>query len=217
MNPSGRLLLEAYRLMLAHFGHRSWWPGDTPFEIMVGAILTQNTNWGNVEKAIANLKRDGLLSARKMYALHPMKLAQLIRPAGYFRVKTKRLRSFLKYFVERYDGSTKKMITDDLMRLRSELLEVSGIGPETADSILLYALHKPTFVVDAYTKRILMRHNLCSEDATYYEIQDLFMDNLKHDVPMFNDYHAQLVQVGKTYCKPNNPRCDQCPLNGWNW
>lgn len=217
MTPTGKLLKEAYRKLHAYFGHRNWWPGDTPFEIMVGAILTQNTNWGNVEKAIANLKRDGLLSAQKLYALHPAKCASLIRPAGYFRVKTKRLRSFLKFFIANYAASTKRMADKDLEPLRHELLSVNGIGPETADSILLYALNKPTFVIDAYTKRILYRHRLCSEETTYDELQEIFMDHLDHDAELFNDYHAQLVQVGKTYCRPQKPRCDDCPLNGWNW
>lgn len=211
------LLMEVYRLMHAHFGHRRWWPGDTPFEIIVGAILTQNTNWQNVEKAIANLKRDGLLTARKLYELHPMRLAQLIRPAGYFRVKTKRLRSFLKFFIEKYGGSTKRMMKGEKDDLRDELLSVNGIGHETADSILLYALKKPVFVIDAYTKRILNRHYLCGEDATYDELQEIFMDHLPHRVTLFNDYHAQLVAVGKTYCRPQSPRCSDCPLNGWNW
>jgi endonuclease-3 related protein len=217
MTPTGKLLEEAYRRLHAHFGHRSWWPGETPFEIIVGAILTQNTNWQNVEKAIANLKRDGLLNARKLYALHPSKCASLIRPAGYFRVKTKRLRSFLKFFIENYSASTKRMESEELGSLRHELLSVNGIGPETADSILLYALGKPVFVIDAYTKRILHRHRLCSEEATYDELQEIFMDNLKHEAKLFNDYHAQLVEVGKTYCRPQNPRCDECPLNSWNW
>jgi endonuclease-3 related protein len=209
--------MDAYRRMHAHFGHRSWWPGDTDFEIIVGAILTQNTNWQNVEKAIANLKRDGLLNARKLLELHPMKLAGLIRPAGYFRVKTKRLRSFLKYFIDECGGSVKKLSNNDLNQIREELLEVNGIGPETADSILLYALNKPIFVVDAYTKRILNRHYLCAEDETYDDVQAIFMDSLDHNVELFNDYHAQLVEVGKTYCRPKNPRCDSCPLNRWNW
>jgi endonuclease-3 related protein len=209
--------MDAYRRMHAHFGHRSWWPGDTAFEIIVGAILTQNTNWQNVEKAIAALKRDGLLSARKLLAIHPMKLAQLIRPAGYFRVKTKRLRSFLKFFIDGYGGSVKKLSGEDVNQIREELLGVNGIGPETTDSILLYALNKPIFVVDAYTKRILNRHYLCAEDETYDDVQAIFMDSLDRDIELFNDYHAQLVEVGKTYCRPKNPRCDDCPLNGWNW
>lgn len=217
MTPTGLLLMEAYRAMYAHFGHRSWWPGNTKFEIIVGAILTQNTNWTNVEKAIANLKRDGLLNARKLYAVHPSTCASLIRPAGYFRVKTKRLRSFLKFFVENYAASTRRMVGEDLEKLRDELLSVNGVGPETADSILLYALNKPIFVIDAYTKRILNRHRMCSEEAAYDELQEIFMDHLEHDADLFNDYHAQLVQVGKTYCRPKDPKCDDCPLKGWNW
>ncbi len=217
MTAKRRLLMEAYRKLHAHFGHRRWWPGDTPFEIIVGAVLTQNTNWQNVEKAIANIKRDGLLSARKLHDLNPARLANLIRPAGYFRVKAKRLKTFLTFFIENYGGSAKRMASGDVSRLRHQLLKVNGIGPETADSILLYALGKPVFVVDAYTKRILNRHYLCAEDATYDDVQELFMDSLDSDVELFNDFHAQFVETGKTYCRPQNPRCSECPLNGWNW
>lgn len=217
MTAKQRVLMDAYRRLFAHFGHRGWWPGETPFEVIIGAILTQNTNWQNVEKAIANLKREGLLSANALHELHPNKLAGLLRPAGYFRVKTKRLRSFLRFFINVYGGSIKRLARQELESLRAELLAVNGIGPETADSILLYALGKPIFVVDAYTKRILNRHYLCTEDATYDDVQELFMDSLDDDVELFNDYHAQLVEVGKTYCRPQNPRCNECPLNGWNW
>lgn len=216
MTPTGKLLKEAYRKLHARFGHRKWWPGDTPFEIIVGAILTQNTNWQNVEKAIANLKRERVLSPKKLLDLHPATLASLIKPAGFFRLKTKRLRNFLKYFVENYDGSAEAMTERPLSSLREELLSINGIGQETADSILLYALNKPIFVIDAYTKRILLRHDLCLEEAIYCDLQELFTDSLPEDVKLFNDYHAQLVEVGKNYCRPKNPRCDDCPLNGWN-
>lgn len=185
--------------------------------MIVGAILTQNTNWGNVAKAIANLKHVKVLAPRKLYALSPRRLAQLIRPAGYFNVKTKRLRSFLGYFLDRYGGDTTRMARQQLAQLREELLSVKGIGPETADSILLYALEKPIFVVDAYTHRILQRHFLATEEADYDTVQSTFMDRVAPDVTLYNDFHAQLVAVGKHYCRPKNPRCSACPLNGWNW
>lgn len=209
-------LREAFNLLHRHFGPRHWWPAETPFEVMVGAILTQNTNWKNVEKAIANLKKAKVLSPRKLYELSPTSLAKLIQPAGYFRVKARRLRHFLKYFLERYDGDIKPMASRPLEKLREELLAVNGIGPETADSILLYALDKPIFVVDAYTKRVLNRHYLCAEDDGYEELRDIFMDNLPRDVRQYNEYHALLVEVGKHFCH-TTPRCQQCPLNGWNW
>jgi endonuclease III related protein len=217
MTRKSDLLMEGYRRMHAHFGHRRWWPGETPFEVMVGAILTQNTNWTNVEKAIVNLKRDGLLSVRAMYALPPAELAALIRPAGFFRLKTGRLRAFLKFFIDDYAGDAARMADVATEALREKLLHVKGIGPETADSILLYALGKPIFVIDAYTKRILNRHRLCIEDATYEELQELFMDSLPREAALFNDYHAQLVEVGKRFCKRAAPKCEGCPLNGWNW
>ncbi|MFA5812535.1 MAG: endonuclease III domain-containing protein, partial [bacterium] len=211
--PSKKILMEAFERMLRRFGPRGWWPGETPFEVMVGAILTQNTNWKNVERAIANLKSAGVLDPRAMLSLDPAALAELIRPAGYFRIKTGRLRSFLKYFVDRYEGSVRPMAAGKLEELRLELLEVKGIGPETADSILLYALKKPTFVIDAYTKRIFLRHGICSEEDGYLELQELFMNNLADDVPLFNEYHALIVEAGKEFCR-TTPRCEECPLNG---
>ncbi len=209
-------LQTIYEKMFAHYGPRHWWPGETPFEVMVGAILTQNAAWRNVEKAIANLKAENLLDPKKLYALPPARLALLIQPAGFFRLKTKRLRNFLKYFLDRYEGDVDQMKQVSTEQLRTELLEVSGIGPETADSILLYALEKQTFVIDAYTKRILNRHYLCTEEAGYEELQEMFTDNLKADVPLYNEYHALLVNIGKDFCRPK-PRCEQCPLNNYNW
>jgi len=210
-----KTLMGAFGRMLRHFGPRGWWPGETPFEVMVGAILTQNTNWANVEKAIENLKSEGVLDPESILDLHAATLQRLIRPAGYFRVKARRLTSFLKYFVERYGGCDREMAKAKLPRLREELLEVNGIGPETADSILLYALKKPVFVIDAYTKRVLSRHGLCAEEDTYDDLQGLFMDRLPPDVPLFNEYHALIVETGKDYCR-TKPRCEGCPLNGWN-
>lgn len=210
------LLTEIYDRMLKQFGPQHWWPGETPFEVMVGAILTQNTNWANVIKAIGNLKKKNILDARKMLRLAPESLAELIRPAGYFNVKTKRLRNFLSYFVEMYEADIARMRTQTLAALREELLAVKGIGRETADSILLYALEKPVFVIDAYTHRVLSRHFLITEEADYDEMQQTMMSSFPEDVPHYNEYHALLVRVGKDFCKPK-PQCENCPLNGVNW
>jgi endonuclease-3 related protein len=205
-------LMEIYSRLYRHFGSQNWWPGDSPFEIAVGAILTQNTNWANVEKAIANLKKAKALSPRKLFSLPEKKLAALIRPSGYFNVKAKRLRAFLALLCKKYNGSLKRMFRQPLAELREKLLSVNGVGEETADSIILYAAEKPTFVVDAYTRRILSRHGLCEANAGYSEIKHLFESGLKTDVTLFNEFHALLVCLGNTLCRPRNPMCDECPL-----
>jgi endonuclease III related protein len=212
-----RQLRQAYDLMRAHFGHLHWWPGETPFEVCVGAILTQNTAWTNVEKALHQLKQAKALDPRKMYALPPAKLAELIRPAGYFNIKTKRLRAFLKVLLEDFGGSLTKLMQGPTPLVRERLLAVNGIGPETADSMLLYASTHLSFVIDAYTKRIFSRHGWCAEDITYHELQTLCVNALSQKAPgeqldYWQDYHAQLVMIGKDYCRPKNPRCDTCPL-----
>ena len=217
MVNKSKLLSDGYARLFDVFGPQHWWPGETPLEVIVGAILTQNTNWGNVEKAIANLKRGGFLSAKKMAEAHSAKLASLIRPAGYYRVKSKRLKNFLNFFLNGYRGKIEALKAEETGDLRDKLLSVNGIGKETADSILLYALEKPIFVVDAYTKRILNRHYLVPEETTYDEVQQIFMDNLALKVPLFNEFHALLVKCGKEFCRPKNPLCKECPLNGWNW
>jgi len=204
-------LLKIFERLYLFYGPQHWWPGETPFEIAVGAILTQNTNWGNVEKAITNLKAAGLLSPEKLEEIQEGRLAELIRPAGYFNIKAKRLKAFISLLMNSYQGSMKKMKKEDLQYLRHKLLEVNGIGPETADSILLYALGKPVFVIDAYTRRVLSRHNILPYDAPYEEYQRLFHDGLDEDVPLFNEYHALFVRVGKDFCRPK-PRCEDCPL-----
>lgn len=216
MAVTQKILMAGFDRMHSRFGPRGWWPGDTPFEVMVGAILTQNTNWKNVEQAIANLKKARLLDPKKILAISPSRLASLIRPAGYFRVKTSRLRNFVKFYVDAYKGSVKLMKARPAAALREELLFVNGIGPETADSIILYALGEPVFVIDAYTKRILSRHGLCAEDDGYDELQELFTDRLDADAQLFNEYHALIVETGKAHCR-KKPLCDECPLNGWNW
>jgi endonuclease-3 related protein len=206
-------LIEIYNTLYNAFGPQHWWPGDTPFEIAVGAILTQNTNWGNVEKAIKNLKKDNVLDAEILHKMSHKRLASLIRPAGYFNIKAKRLKNFLSYLCNHCSGSMKKMGTGDTHILRENLLDVNGIGPETADSICLYALERPVFVIDAYTKRVLNRHGLAPEKATYHELQEFFHKNLPPDVDLFNEFHALLVMLGKHYCKPK-PKCEGCPLEG---
>ncbi len=212
-----RELREAYRLMRKEFCHRNWWPGDTAFEICVGAILTQNTSWKNVEHAIINLKAAKSLSARKIYTLDHKELAQLVRPAGYFNIKAKRLRNFVDVLVKEHGGSLKRMMTGSTSTVRERLLSISGIGPETADSMLLYAGNQPSFVIDAYTKRIFSRHGWCSEKSGYDELQSLCESSLNqksgsHQLDYWQDYHAQLVGTGNRYCKPRNPLCHECPL-----
>lgn len=204
-------LLEIYNLLLESFGPQHWWPGETPFEIMIGAILTQNTNWTNVEKAIANLRDAGRLEPAGLSALDAAELETLIRPAGYFRLKAKRLKNFIAWLFDDYGGDLAAMEPVDTTRLREELLSISGIGPETADSILLYALNRPVFVVDTYTARVAVRHGLIEPDIDYEQLQDLFESNLEPDVALYNEYHALLVRVGKHFCKPK-PNCPPCPL-----
>jgi endonuclease-3 related protein len=180
---------------------------------MVGAILTQNTSWKNVEKAIGHLREKGVLSSAGIHRLKKSKLTSLIKSSGYYRIKADRLKAFVSFLFEEYGGDVEKMRKEELEKLRQKLLEVRGIGPETADSILLYGLKKPIFVVDAYTKRILSRHGVISGEASYEEIQYLFMNHLPLDERLFNEYHALLVHLGKTVCK-KIPRCDSCPLKG---
>jgi len=206
-------LKAIYRVLYRAYGPQHWWPAETPFEVMVGAVLTQNTAWANVERAIANLKREGLLTTpSRMINLAPEKLASLIRPCGYFNIKTKRLRHLLSFIQTRYSGSLTRMFATNPAHLRKQMLGVNGIGPETADSILLYAGEKPFFVVDAYTKRIFCRKGLITCNADYGTVQGLFMENLPRDTRFYNEYHALIVRIGKEHCKKGRPRCNGCPL-----
>jgi len=206
-----RILNWIYEQLFKVFGPRNWWPGDTPFEISIGAILTQNTAWTNVEKAIKNLKKDNLLDPKKLKNIPQDKLAELIRPAGYYHLKANRLKEFIEFLFSNYDGNLDKMFKRDMWELRGELLKVKGIGLETADSILLYAGNKPIFVVDAYTRRILIRHNLIDKKASYSQIQELFMNNLPQNIQLYNEFHALIVQLGKEICK-SKYNCSLCPL-----
>jgi endonuclease III related protein len=206
-------LMAIYHALFRAYGPQHWWPGDTPFEVLVGAVLTQNTSWANVENAIANLKRERILTFSRMINEAPGKLARLIRPSGFFNVKTKRLRHLLLFIHTEYSGRLTRMFAADPARLRRQLLEVNGIGPETADSILLYAGEKPFFVVDAYTKRIFSRQGLIADNADYHALQGLFMENLTHNTRFYNEYHALIVRLGKDHCKKVRPRCSDCPIH----
>jgi endonuclease-3 related protein len=206
------MLTEVYDRLHAAFGPQHWWPGETPFEVVVGAVLVQNTAWRNVERAIENLRDAGLMEPAALYAVPVPELAELIRPAGYYQVKARRLRNLLRLIVEQYDGSLDAMFRTDLTTLREELLAVSGIGPETADAILLYAGSLPTFVVDTYTHRVLARHGWIGYEALYDEIKDHFEASLPQDAALYNEYHALLVRVGKEFCRKTAPKCAACPL-----
>lgn len=204
-------LHRIYAKLLARYGPQGWWPADSPLEVIVGAILTQSTNWQNVERAIAHLKEHNALTPQRLYKLSEDQLAELIRPVGYFRQKAKKLKVFITHLYAHYDGDLPKMLAQPTHKLRAELLSLWGIGPETADSILLYAAHKPVFVVDAYTRRICSRLGLASEKISYDKLQELFMRKLPRSVKLFNEYHALLVRHGKEICRPK-PRCARCVL-----
>ena len=230
-------LARYYRRLLRHFGPQRWWPGRTRFEVILGALLTQNTSWANVEKALGNLRRARLLSAERLNQVPPSRLAGLLRPAGYFRQKTRYVRHFVRHLHGRNggspdSGSVARLLRGSTEELRAELLSLTGVGPETADSILLYAAGRPVFVIDAYTRRVLARHNLpasppatdsrragdlrqaglAAYDAPYEELQAFFHRHLPQDPQLFNEYHALLVAVGKSYCHPAQPNCASCPL-----
>ncbi|OQA56179.1 MAG: endonuclease III [Candidatus Omnitrophica bacterium ADurb.Bin277] len=204
-------LFNVYRKLRRTFGHQAWWPGDTPFEVAVGAILTQNTAWTNVEKAILNLKRAGKLSFAAMRPLAAGELSKLIRPAGYYNVKADRLKHFLQFLETECEGDIRKMCREKTLGLRKKLLNVKGIGRETADSILLYALGKRSFVIDAYTKRIFSRHRLMQEDGDYDDWKAVFEKALPRRVGLYNDFHAQIVRLAKEFCG-TAARCHNCPL-----
>jgi endonuclease-3 related protein len=207
--PALRLYYDA--LFAAH-GPQHWWPGRTPFEIIVGAILVQNTSWNNVASAIENLRRQKLLSPRAIEAVSATRLARLIRSSGYFRQKTKTLKAFTIFLRSEYQGSLARMFRAPTYTLRRQLLSVRGIGPETADSILLYAAKRPVFVVDAYTRRMLERHGVAELKLGYEDVRQLFERNLSPDVALYNEFHALIVRTGKHFCRPREPRCGECPL-----
>ena len=211
-DSSKAFLLDVYNRLWLSFGPQHWWPGETKFEIIIGAILTQSTNWSNVSKAIDNLKRAGLLDPQALSAVPDEYLAQLIRPSGYYRVKARKLRAFLTMLADNCAGDLDRLLALDTPALRRLLLATHGIGPETADAILLYAAGRPLFVVDAYTRRIFSRLGACSAACRYDHLQALFTDNLPPDAPTFNEYHALLVRLGKAACAKSAPHCSLCPL-----
>ncbi len=206
-------LMEYYETLLTAFGPQRWWPARTRMEVITGAILTQNTSWTNVEKAVKRLKKARVLTPQRLFALETEALADLIRSSGYFNVKAKRLKNFLSFLFQEFDGDLNRLFAKPgLAELRARILSVNGIGPETADSILLYAGRRAEFVVDAYTKRVFSRHGLTGKAAGYDEVKGLFMDNLVRDERLFNEYHALIVRLGKDFCRPRKPLCEECPL-----
>jgi len=210
MNP-GQALLTVFGRLHAFYGPLGWWPAETPFEVCIGAILTQNTAWTNVEKAIANLKSADMLTPQQLRDCAMEELAELIRPSGFFTIKARRLKSFVDWLYHYHGGSLGLMFARDWQELRRDLLQVHGIGPETCDSILLYAGHKPTFVVDAYTRRLFHRLGLLPAAAGYEITRTLFMAHLPSEVALYNEYHALIVEQCKVYCR-TRPRCPGCPL-----
>jgi endonuclease-3 related protein len=206
------LLEEIYRRLFEKYGPQHWWPGETPFEVMVGAILTQSAAWKNVETAITSLKTAGLLSPEALRGKAPEEIAPLIRSAVYYNVKARKLKALVEYIGNACDDYLDRLFEKGTGRLRDELLAVWGVGEETADSILLYAANKPVFVIDAYTRRIMSRIGIQPESDTYSDWQSLFMKNLPSDTALFNEYHALLVRLGKETCRPK-PLCSSCPLS----
>ncbi|MEE8385354.1 MAG: endonuclease III domain-containing protein [Dehalococcoidia bacterium] len=213
-STTGRILLRFHDALYEAYGPQGWWPGRTRTEIVVGAILTQNTNWRNVEKAIAQLRAGGLLDWAALRDVPVADLAQHIRPAGYYRVKARRLKNFVAWLWDVSGGDFDSLASRPMTDLRGQLLGINGIGPETADSILLYALGMPTFVVDAYTGRIACRHGLIDGEVDYEALKTLFEGHLPADARMFNEYHALIVAVGKRHCRPR-AQCEGCPLESF--
>jgi len=209
---AGRALLAFYDALHAALGPQHWWPAETPFEVIVGAILTQNTAWKNVEKAIANLRRERLLDPARLARLPLPRLERLVRPSGFYRQKARKLKAFLRFLDAEYGGSLDRMFEEPTARLREKLLGIGGIGPETADSILLYAGQHPVFVIDAYTRRVLSRHALLHDRVRYADAQALFHLHLPRQAALFNQYHALLVETGKRWCRARQARCHECPL-----
>ncbi len=209
-------ILHIYNLLFDHFGPQNWWPAESPFEIMVGAVLTQNTNWANVVKALDNLIENECLSYAALSEQSLEEIAVMIRPSGYHNLKAKRLKNLLEMIEKEYEGELEFLVADSTDNARENLLRVKGIGPETADAILLYCGNHPVFVVDTYTHRVFSRHNLVEESCDYHDLQQLFYDALPAEPELFNEYHALIVQVGKDFCKKSKPYCEECPLNGYN-
>jgi endonuclease-3 related protein len=203
---------EYFNSLFTALGPQHWWPGETPFEVIVGTILAQNTSWTNVEMALSNLRGERLLTIEGLERANQRHLAKLLRPAGYFRQKARKLKAFIKFLRTQYAGSLRRMFAAPTLALRDKLLSVWGIGPETADSILLYAGQHPVFVVDAYTKRMFARHGWIGEKAKYDDVRWMVERQFPGDVKRFNELHALIVHTGKNWCRPHDERCSQCPL-----
>ena len=208
----GRRLFDIYNRLFTFYGPQYWWPAEEPFEVMVGAILTQSASWRNVEKAITNLKAAGVLSPAELRRLSLPEIATLIHPSGYYNAKSRKLKALAKWLGDGYGDDIARMAAQGTEKLRRQLLSVYGVGPETADSIILYAANQPVFVIDAYTRRIIDRLGFASGQGSYQVYQVLFMNNLPGDAKLFNEYHALLVQLGKEVCR-KLPLCARCCLS----
>jgi endonuclease-3 related protein len=204
--------MRYYEAMSGVLGPMHWWPAQTPFEVIVGAILTQSTAWGNVERAIANLRAARMLTPSAMLQVRTARLAALVRPSGYFRQKAKKLKAFVRFLDGEYGGALRRMFLTPTLELREKLLSVHGIGPETADSILLYAGNHPVFVVDAYTHRIFGRHGITAGRPDYEKVRALVEASIPRRTELFNEFHALIVNTGKNWCRKSAPRCEECPL-----
>lgn len=204
-------LLNIFHTLLESFGKRNWWPGETEIEIIIGAVLTQNTSWKNVEKAITNLRKHNALDINTLHGMDRERLADIIKPSGFYNIKSTRLKNIIKVIHDDFSGNINELKEINILKMRGKLLGINGIGRETADSIILYALNKPIFVIDAYTKRFLTNHGIHDGDKGYDELQELFMKNLPHDTYLFNEFHALIVCLCQSFCK-KVPLCKGCPL-----
>jgi len=211
---SSSILVQMYDALRKAYGPQGWWPAETPTEVAIGAILTQNTSWKNVEKAVAALKKAGMIDFRRLDAVRESELAEIVRLAGTFRVKARRLKALAAWICHRSGGCLEDALKGHLPDVRRDLLSIHGIGPETADAILLYAGNHATFVVDAYTRRILQRHGLSRSAASYAEVQSRFERELPPEAELFNEFHALFVELGKRHCR-SHAQCDGCPLALW--
>jgi len=210
--PVGDLLSRYYLALQGRFGPQQWWPARTRLEVIVGAILTQNTAWHNATLALRNLRQAGLLSWQTLRRADPPTLEACARPAGFYRQKVRTIRDFVEWLEQRHSGSLRRLLALPAKELRCQLLDLRGLGPETVDAILLYAAGYPHFVADAYTRRVLARHGFVPAAAGYHETQAFLHAHLPRRAYLFNEFHALLVEVGKKHCRPQSPRCSGCPL-----
>jgi endonuclease-3 related protein len=210
--PASGLLSRYYLALQEHFGPQQWWPARSRLEVILGAILTQNTAWHNATLALRNLRQSGLLSWQGLRRASLATLEECVRPAGFYRQKARTIRDFVDWLVQRHAGSLHRLLSLPAEELRRQLLDRRGLGPETVDAILLYAAERPSFVADAYTRRVLARHGLVAAAADYHKTQEFLHAQLPPNTRLFNEFHALLVEVGKKHCKPQGPRCEGCPL-----